>query len=133
MFKKVLGNENIRELLVNSVNLDKVSHSYLFIGVEGLGKKLIAEEFANMILCTSENKYCGKCKSCVEFATNNHPDFKIIEPDGKSLKIEQIRELQSKVAEKPIISNRKVYIINDSDKMTRRGTKLFVKNFRGTS
>lgn len=127
MFNNILGNDKIKELLVNSIKNNKTSHSYLFVGTEGIGKKLIAKEFAKMILCTDENKYCGKCKSCIEFDTNNNPDFKIIEPDGNSLKIEQIREFQSKVAEKPIISNRKVYIINDSDKMTTEAQNCLLK------
>ena len=89
---------------------------------------MIAKEFAKMILCTNENnKYCNNCKSCLEFDTNNHPDFKIIEPDGNSLKIEQIREFQNKVSEKPIISDKKVYIINDSDKMTTEAQNCLLK------
>lgn len=130
MFNNIIGNKKIKELLTNSIKINKISHSYLFLGTEGIGKMLIAKEFAKMILCTNENKYCNECKSCIEFNTNNNPDFKIIEPDGNSLKIEQIREFQNKVAEKPIISNKKVYIINDSDKMTRRGSKLLAKNIR---
>lgn len=130
MFNNIIGNKKIKELLTNSTKINKISHSYLFVGTEGIGKMLIAKEFAKMILCTNENKYCNECKSCIEFDTNNNPDFKIIEPDGNSLKIEQIREFQNKVAEKPIISNKKVYIINDSDKMTRRGSKLLAKNIR---
>lgn len=127
MFNNILGNDKIKELLENSIKNNKTSHSYLFIGTEGIGKKLIAKEFAKMILCTDENKYCNQCKSCIEFDTNNNPDFKVIEPDGNSLKIEQIREFQSKVAEKPIISNRKVYIINDSDKMTIEAQNCLLK------
>ena len=127
MFNNILGNDKIKEALINSIKNNKISHSYLFLGTEGIGKKLIAKEFAKMILCIDENKYCNKCKSCIEFDTNNNPDFKIIEPDGNSLKIEQIRELQSKVSEKPIISNRKVYIINDSDKMTSEAQNCLLK------
>lgn len=128
MFDNILGNDRIKEVLANSVKNNKISHSYLFVGTEGIGKKLIAKEFAKMILCIDDNeKYCNKCKSCIEFDTNNNPDFKIIEPDGASLKIEQIREFQSKVAEKPIISKRKVYIINDSDKMTKEAQNCLLK------
>lgn len=128
MFDNILGNDRIKEVLANSVKNNKISHSYLFVGTEGIGKKLIAKEFAKMILCIDDNeKYCNKCKPCIEFDTNNNPDFKIIEPDGASLKIEQIRELQSKVAEKPIISKRKVYIINDSDKMTKEAQNCLLK------
>lgn len=127
MFSNILGNENTKELLINSVKNNRTSHSYMFVGTEGIGKKMIAKEFAKMILCTDENKYCNKCKSCIEFDTNNNPDFKIIEPDGNSLKIEQIREFQNKIAEKPIISNKKVYIINDSDKMTGEAQNCLLK------
>ena len=59
--------------------------------------------------------------------TENSPDFSIIEPDGNSIKIEQIREFQKKVSEKPIISNKKVYIINDSDKMTVEAQNCLLK------
>ena len=127
MFNNILGNDKIKNLLINSIKINKTSHSYLFVGTEGIGKSLIAKEFAKMILCVDENKYCNKCKSCIEFDTNNNPDFKIIEPDGNSLKIEQIREFQSKVAEKPIISNKKVYIINDSHKMTQEAQNCLLK------
>lgn len=133
MFNNILGNEEVKNLLEKAVKTNKTSHSYLFIGTEGIGKKLIAKEFAKMILCTNQDKYCNKCKSCIEFDTNNNPDFKIIEPDGNSLKIEQIREFQSKVLEKPIISKRKVYIINDSHKMTRRSPKLLIEDIRRTT
>ena len=87
MFNNIIGNEKIKEILTNSVKINKISHSYLFIGTEGIGKMLIAKEFAKMILCTDENKYCGKCKSCIEFDTNNNPDFKIIEPEGNMIVI----------------------------------------------
>ena len=59
--------------------------------------------------------------------TENSPDFSIIEPDGNSIKIEQIREFQKKVSEKPIISNKKDYIINDSDKMTVEAQNCLLK------
>ena len=36
---------------------------------------MIAKEFAKMILCEGEEKYCNKCKSCLEFDSNNNPDF----------------------------------------------------------
>ena len=128
MFEKIVGNDKIKELLQNSIKNKKVSHSYLFIGQEGIGKKMIAMDFAKAILCLDEkSKYCNVCKSCIEFDSNNNPDFKILEPDGNSIKIEQIREMQSKIIEKPIISSKKVYIINDSDKMTKEAQNCLLK------
>ena len=67
MFEQILGNKKITEQLTNSIKIGKISHSYLFLGTQGTGKKMIAKEFAKMILCTSEDKYCGVCKSCIEF------------------------------------------------------------------
>ena len=120
MFDKIVGNEKIKKLLENTVQNKKTSHSYIFSGIEGIGKKQIAKEFAKMLLCLDENqKYCSKCKSCIEFDSSNNPDFSIIKPEeGKDIiKIDQIRQMQSKVQEKPIISTNKVYIIDDADKM----------------
>ena len=128
MFENIVGNNKIKKLLKNSIENQKTSHSYLFIGIEGIGKKMIAMEFAKAILCIDEkNKCCNKCKSCIEFDSNNNPDFKIIEPDGNSIKIEQIREMQNKIIEKPIISSKKVYVINDSDKMTKEAQNCLLK------
>ena len=128
MFDEIIGNEQIKKELERAVDENKVSHSYMFVGIEGIGKKLMAKSFAQIILCTNENKRgCHQCKSCIEFVSNNHPDFLYIEPDGNSIKIEQIRYLQRKIQEKPIISNKKVYIINDADKMTTEAQNCLLK------
>jgi DNA polymerase-3 subunit delta' len=127
MFENIIGNNNIKEVLEKSVKLQKTSHSYLFVGTEGIGKKLIAKEFTKMIMCLDEEKYCDKCKSCIEFNTNNNPDYIFIEPDGNNIKIEQIRQMQTKVAEKPIISNKKVYIIDNVELMTVEAQNCLLK------
>ena len=127
MFEKIIGNEKTKKLFEKSIKLETLSHSYIFLGEEGIGKKLFAKEIAKALLCLGENKYCNNCKSCIEFDTNNNPDYYLIEPDGNNIKIEQIREMQKKVLEKPIISKRKVYIINDSDKMTKEAQNCLLK------
>ena len=127
MFDKIIGNEEIQNLLKQAIKNNRTSHSYLFVGTEGIGKKQIAKEFAKALLCLNSNKYCNTCKSCIEFDDNNNPDFVILEPDENSIKIEQIRELQRKVVEKPIISSQKVYIIDNSDKMTTEAQNCLLK------
>lgn len=128
MFDEIIGNDKIKEALEKTVNENKVSHSYMFVGIDGIGKQLVAKKFAQAILCTKETeKSCNQCKSCIEFMSNNHPDFLYLEPDGNSIKIEQIRYLQRKIQEKPIISNKKVYIINDADKMTTEAQNCLLK------
>lgn len=128
-FEDLIGNEKVKSLLNNAVQTNSVLHSYLFTGIDGIGKILFAREFANMILCTqSDEKPCKNCKSCIEFKSDNHPDFLQIEPeDGKTIKIEQIRYLQEKIAEKPVTSEKKVYIIDKCDTMTREAANSLLK------
>ena len=127
MFQNILGNDKIKNLLQESVNNNKVSHSYLFVGRSGIGKKMIAKEFAKAILCLGDNKYCDNCKSCLEFDGQNNPDFFIVEPDGNTIKIDQIRNMQKGVQEKPIISRSKVYIIDNADFMTKEAQNALLK------
>lgn len=126
MFEKILGNEKNKNILEKSIKLNKFSHSYIFWGTEGIGKKIIAKEFAKNILCLKGEENCN-CKSCIEFDSNNNPDFQLIEPNEGKVKIEQIREMQRKVAEKPIISNKKVYVINNADTMTTEAQNCLLK------
>ena len=130
MFENILGNQKIKEILERTIISNRTSHSYMFIGQEGIGKKLIAKDFAKAILCLEENKQntcCDKCKSCIEFESNNNPDFIYLEPEETKIKIDQIRNMQIKVAEKPIISQNKVYIINDADTMTNEAQNCLLK------
>ena len=127
-FDNLIGNENIKRILSESISKNNVLHSYLFYGIDGIGKKLFATQFAKMILCLSDNsKPCNDCKSCIEFDSDNHPDFFIIEPEQNSLKIDQIRSIQKNIIEKPIVGNKKVYIINDADKMTKEAQNCLLK------
>lgn len=127
-FDKLIGNDKIKSILKESIKNDNILHSYLFYGTDGIGKKLFALDFAKMILCNNKNdKPCGKCKSCIEFDTKNNPDFFLIEPDGNSIKIDQIRQMQKNILEKPINSSKKVYIIDNSDTMTKEAQNCLLK------
>ena len=127
IFENIIGNEKNKELLNQIISTNNIAHSYMFIGKESIGKMLFAKEFAKAILCINDSKPCEECKSCIEFKSSNNPDFEVIEPDGNNIKIEQIRELIKKVYEKPIVSNKKVYIINDSNLMTKEAQNSLLK------
>lgn len=125
-FEQLAGNQKIAKELKNYVYQNKASHSYLFYGQEGIGKKQFAQEFARMLLCETPQE-TTPCNSCIKYQSNNHPDFSLIESDGKSVKIEQIRNIQEAIAQKPIQSSKKVYIIDDSDKMTKEAQNCLLK------
>lgn len=126
-FDNIIGNKEVKKILTNTIDNNKILHSYLFIGLEGIGKGLFAKEFAKRILCTGGKACSNTCKSCIQFDTNNNPDFYEIDQGEESIKIEQIRLMQAKILEKPIVSNRKVYIINQADKMTREAQNCLLK------
>ena len=128
LFENITGHENIKNILGNNINTKNILHSYLFIGEEGIGKKMLAKEFAKAILCTSENsKPCEICKSCVEFNSNNNVNFNLINEESTAIKIDQIRNMQVKIAEKPINSDYKVYLINDVELMTVEAQNCLLK------
>lgn len=127
-FKDIIGNDEAKYYLIESIKNNNIPHAYMFIGEEGIGKKLIALEYAKIIMCESnKTEACGRCKSCLIFDSMNHPDFFMIEPDGNNIKIEQIRNIKSNIYEKPIVSDKKVYIINDSQKMTTESQNSLLK------
>lgn len=127
-FSNIVGNENVKDLLNNSIKTKSLVHSYMFIGPDGIGKKLFAKELSKIILCDNDIVACENCSSCIKFNSGNHPDFMLIDSeDGKNIKINQIRLLQEEIAQKPIISNHKVYIINNSDLMTIEAQNCLLK------
>ena len=127
MFSNILGNENNKKILETSIKTGNISHSYMFIGKDGIGKFMFAKEFAKAILCIGEEKPCNQCEACISFNGENNPDITIIDEEEKSIKTETIKEMVKGVYEKPIKSSKKVYIINDSQKMTKEAQNSLLK------
>ena len=126
-FKNIIGNTEVKDYLIKSVKQKNILHSYLFLGTSGIGKRLIAKAFAKKILCLQDSEDECTCKSCICFDGFNHPDFYLINEAGEKIKVDEIREITEKVIEKPIISNKKVYIINDAEKMTKEAQNCLLK------
>lgn len=127
-FNEILGNNKIKQDLQEIIDNNTISHSYMFVGIDGIGKKLIAKEFARKILCLNkQNQNCATCDSCIKFNSGNNPDFLEIFPDGNSIKIAQMREMQEKVYQKPIVSDKKVFIIDQVEKMTEEAQNSLLK------
>ncbi len=126
-FDTIIGNNRIKQDLRETVKNGTISHSYLFMGQDGIGKVMFAREFAKLVLCLSENNGCDICSSCIKFNSGNNPDYIELEPEGNAIKISQVRKMQEDIYQKPIVSNKKVIIINDSDKMTEEAQNSLLK------
>lgn len=86
------------QYLLNRRNTRKLPHAILLKGMAGLGKSNFAKSLAELLLCQSSlssDHACGACDACQLLATHNHPDLVIVQPEesGKTIKIEQIREV----------------------------------------
>lgn len=99
---------------------NKLVHAYLLSEAEGTGKIELAKWIAKGIFClNSQNGVpCLKCSECNRIENNNHPDVVTIMPDGLSIKVEQIRYLKSEFNKSGVESDRKVFIIQDAQKMS---------------
>jgi len=113
---------------MRSVKAGRIAHAFLLSGPHGVGKKSCAALMAQAILCTSEDIPCGTCPECKKFLAGLHPDVHIIEPDGSSVKIEQIRELRKQIALKPFSGSRHIVIIHKADRMTTAAQNALLKS-----
>ena len=109
----LIGHKENRDKLKKIITENKVGHAYLFNGKSGIGKKLVAKEFAKNLMCLeSENGIaCEKCEVCNTF--DNNADFYIIEPEKNIIKVEEIRKLENEIYLKPTKATRKCFIINE--------------------
>lgn len=76
-FKDIIGQDDIKQQLINSAQNDKVSQAMLFLGKEGVGKLPMALAFAQYLNCENagENDSCGVCGSCIKSQKLMHPDI----------------------------------------------------------
>lgn len=88
------------QLLQAALRQRRLPHALLFSGIRGLGKRHLAEQFSQALLCPSpgpEGLACGECRSCHLVLAGSHPDRVVLGPDpaGKSeeIRVEVIREL----------------------------------------
>lgn len=98
----------------------KLAHAYLFEGARGTGKKELALWIAASLFCKNTNAGvpCGECHNCIRIFESNHPDVVEVEPDGLSIKVDQIRYLKSEFSKSGMESKQKVFIVSDVEKMT---------------
>lgn len=130
-FKNIIGQEEVVGLLKRSVSDDRVGHAYIFTGPVGIGKKTIAHEFAGLLLCqhSTAQGACGSCTPCLMYERDSNPDYRRIDTEEASIGVDTIRELQADVVIKPRHSSRKVYIVEDADKMTDQAQNCLLKTF----
>lgn len=111
---KIIGHKKILEFLARGIDNNKISHSYLFIGLSDVGKFTVAREFAKKLIASDKNSIV------------THPDVHVIDQEDK-IKIEQIRELSRRINLSPHSSKYKVAIINNIERLGKEAANALLK------
>jgi DNA polymerase-3 subunit delta' len=132
-------------LLTAALSSGNLPHAFLFTGIEGIGKKTTAMTFAMACNCFNLHKGyqteqsdaviaepshiepCGQCRSCKKIISGNHPDIILLEPSGAMIKVDQIRELCSKLVLKPYEASKRFAIITDAQKLNPEAGNTLLK------
>jgi len=125
-FGQILGHDRQKDILRRAISSGRLAHAYLFEGPEGVGKRLMALALARAVFCL-EGSGCGTCSACRKVDHHNHPDLHILEPDGASIKIEQIRALQKELSYRPLEAGKKICLIDGADRMNPAAGNALLK------
>lgn len=129
-FKDVVGHKDILKYISSAVENNRVSHAYILNGERSSGKKMLANLFAMTLLCeTGDNEPCGKCHSCKQAESGNHPDIiRVTHEKPNSISVDDIRtQVNNTVDIKPYQGPYKVYIIPQADMMTPQAQNAILK------
>jgi len=128
-FREILGQTQAINWLRTAIQQERLATAYLFTGIDGIGKSTVALNLAKVLNCLSlqEGDACEKCLNCKKINARTHPDILFVQPEGQSIKIEQIRKVQHNLSLKPASAKKRVVIINNAELMTTEAANAFLK------
>ncbi|MFU0827751.1 MAG: DNA polymerase III subunit delta' [Lachnoclostridium sp.] len=129
-FKHIIGHEQIKQHLREAILSGKVSHAYIFSGEDGAGKNMLAHAFAMSLQCEKRDlaDACGKCHSCIQAASGNHPDIIRVTHEKVSIGVDDVRiQVNNDIPIKPYSSPYKIYIIDEAEKLTEAAQNALLK------
>jgi DNA polymerase III subunit delta' len=129
----IVGQSAAIALLQRAIALERPAHAYAFVGPAGVGRRLTAVAFAQALLCPTRG--CGACGVCRRVAAGQHPDCQVIVPipprdnpkGAVAIRIEQIRELERTAALTPLEGGRKVFVLDEAERMTLPTAQALLK------
>ena len=132
VYDNLVGQDHASEILRaavaasrTGVETQEMTHAWLFTGPPGSGRSSAAVAFAQALVCGYQG--CGTCNECQSAANGSHPDVEIIRTEGLSIKVEEIRELLTRVAWAPSMGGWRVVVMEDADRLTESAANAMLK------
>ena len=132
VFDNLVGQEHVVEIIQKAVastrsgeETQEMTHAWVFTGPPGSGRSSAAVAFAQALICPSDG--CGTCNQCKSAANGAHPDVEIIRTEGLSIKIDEVRELLTRVAWAPSMGGWRVVVMEDADRLTESAANALLK------
>jgi DNA polymerase-3 subunit delta' len=132
VYDDLVGQNHITTILQSAVaasrleaTTQEMTHAWLFTGPPGSGRSSAAVAFAQALICP--NQGCATCNECRSASAGSHPDVEIIRTEGLSIKVEEIRELLTRVAWAPSMGGWRVVVMEDADRLTESAANALLK------
>jgi len=132
VYNQLVGQAHLVKILEGAVaaarsgeDSQEMTHAWLFTGPPGSGRSSAAVAFACALICGSDG--CGTCSDCRAAKAGTHADVEIIRTEGLSIKIEEIRELLTRVAWAPAMGGWRVVVMEDADRLTESAANALLK------
>ena len=134
-FRDIIGQEQLKEHLQGAIERNKVSHAYIINGERNSGKEFIAKVFAMALECTDrkDGEPCQVCHSCKQAISKNQPDIIYVTHEKpNTISVDDIRrqvkdDVDIKPYASPYSSPKKIYIMNEGEKMTVQAQNALLK------
>ena len=127
-FEDILGQENAIESLYQAVQKYRIPHAWLFTGQANIGKYKTAVALAQYLNCSMKGqKACGTCDYCIQIEKENFPDYMVLRPEGKFIKIDQVRKSINWLNFHPDQAKKRVLILDGAEHLGREAGNAFLK------
>jgi len=147
MFESLTGNSRVKEVLKRMLTSGRLPGALLFVGEEGIGKKLFALEVARALNCRTpiDLEGCGTCTACTRIGEINYPTTKREHDDWKQilwtnhrdvgivvapkrvLYVKQMREIEGEANYRPVEGNARVFLIDEADRLNDSSANALLK------